>query len=174
MSTNQHTANRRQYRLSLTQRKAIDLLLSGKNDREVAEQLGVGRSTVARWRLQDPKFQLALDRRRAEVWPTANDFIPSLLPTALASMSEQLRVGPNRGRLALDFVFRAGLLGKPYSGALGIVGTASEESAATTDSADTIEQSPDKTAAPDTSQSNDGTQSHNVTQDHADSRDSAA
>ena len=125
MSTNQHTPHHphpRQYSLTLAQRRAIELLLRGRNDREVAEELGVGRSTVARWRLRDPKFQLALDRRRAAIWPTANDLVRSLLPTALASMEEQLRVGPNRGRLTLDFVTRAGLLGKPYSGAIATAG----------------------------------------------------
>jgi hypothetical protein len=37
-------------------------------------------------------------------------------------MRDQLRVARNRGRLALDFIFRSGLMGKPYSGTLGTVG----------------------------------------------------
>jgi hypothetical protein len=124
MRTNPHNPgpHNRRYSLTLTQRNAIDLLLAGKNDRQVSEQLGVERSTVTRWRLYDSQFQVALDRRRAQVWPAANDHARSLLPTALATMDEQLRVGPNRGRLALDYVFRAGLLGKPYSGDLATAG----------------------------------------------------
>ena len=122
MTTNGHIPTTRRYSLTLAQRRAIDLLLAGKNDREVAAQLGIGRSTVARWRHGDPKFQTALDRRRAQLWPVASDHVRALLPTALSTMDEQLRVGPNRGRLALDFIFRAGLLGKPYSGDLATAG----------------------------------------------------
>jgi hypothetical protein len=122
MTTNGHIPRHRQYSLTLKQRTAIDLLLAGKNDREVAEHLGADRSTITKWRLYDPQFQVALDRRRAELWPVASDYVRALLPTALATMDEQLRVGPNRGRLALDFVVRAGLLGKPYSGTIATAG----------------------------------------------------
>jgi hypothetical protein len=47
-----------------------------------------------------------------------------MLPAAFDTIRDQLRVGPNRGRLALDLVTRAGLMGRPASGALGATGGA--------------------------------------------------
>jgi len=44
------------------------------------------------------------------------------MPAALDTIRDQLRVGPNRGRLALDLLTRSGLMGKSQSGALGLLG----------------------------------------------------
>jgi len=126
MDTNRYNPNRRQYALTLPQRAAIDLLLRGANDRQIAEQLGVGRVTVTRWRLYDPKFQVELNRLRTEAWPGATHGLRALLPAALDTLSEQLRISPMRGRLALDLVVRSGLLGKPYSGAIATSGIGPE------------------------------------------------
>ena len=52
----------------LPQLNAIDLLPPGKTDTEAAELLGLHRTTVTKWRLYDPVFQAALNRRRAEAW----------------------------------------------------------------------------------------------------------
>jgi len=49
------------------QQQAIDLLALGRTDAEVAEQVGVTRITVAEWRLYDPVFVAALNRKREEV-----------------------------------------------------------------------------------------------------------
>lgn len=118
MDTNRYKHRRRQYALTAQQRTAVDLILSGSNDRQVAEQLGIGRVTVTRWRNYDPQFQLALNNRRVELWAGATDAMRVLLPSALDTIREQLRISPMRGRLALDLVVRAGILGKPYSGAI--------------------------------------------------------
>src|SRR5262245_53775123 len=42
--------------LTLPQQSAIDLLASGKTDRETAELLHLSRTTVTKWRLYDPCF----------------------------------------------------------------------------------------------------------------------
>ena len=122
MPTNHYINTRRKYALTAKQRHAMDLILGGLNDRQVAEQVGVHRVTVTNWRLYDPQFQLALNNRRTQLWAGGTDVIRTVLPEALDSLREQLRSHPNRGRLALDLVFRAGLLGRPYAGDLATMG----------------------------------------------------
>jgi hypothetical protein len=122
MTTQDYKQRRRKYGLTAQQRSAIDLILAGANDRQVAEQVGVHRVTVTNWRLHDPDFQIALSSRLASLWTGATHVIRTVLPEALDSLREQLRSHPNRGRLALDLVFRAGLLGRPYAGDLATMG----------------------------------------------------
>jgi len=118
MPTNPDNPKKRRYSLTLQQRSAIDLLLAGLNDRQVADKIGVARSSVTHWRLNDSQFHVEIERRRAELWPGSTDSMLSLLPTALDALREQLVIGSARGRLALDLVSRAGLMGKLYSGQL--------------------------------------------------------
>lgn len=58
--------------LNTKQQKAIDLLLKGKTDAEVAIAVGVGRDTVNRWRNHNPELIAVLDeqRNRLEEDPT--------------------------------------------------------------------------------------------------------
>ena len=51
---------------------AADRLAAGATDRQVADQLGVDRTSLWRWR-QQPAFQTELARRREEVWNDAAD-----------------------------------------------------------------------------------------------------
>ena len=54
--------------LTPQQETAIDLILTGKNDREVAQTIGKSRSTVNTWRNHDPRFIATLNDRRQQVW----------------------------------------------------------------------------------------------------------
>ena len=56
-----------QNKLSQKQLTAIDMILTGLNDREVAEALGVGRNTVNKWRNHNEDFQAELNERRREL-----------------------------------------------------------------------------------------------------------
>jgi hypothetical protein len=108
--------------LNAHQHNAIDLLITGATDAATAQAVGVHPNTVTKWRLYDPLFQTEFNRRRAEAWSGASDALRLVIPMALDTMRDQLQVGPNRGRLALDFITRSGLMGKPTSGALGAAG----------------------------------------------------
>ena len=108
--------------LTVAQRNAIDLLITGATDAGVANVVGVKQTTVAKWRLYDPLFKVELNRLRAEAWGGASDSLRLVIPMALDTMRDQLRVGPSRGRLALDLLSRIGLMGKPNSGALAAPG----------------------------------------------------
>lgn len=56
--------SKQQQSLSARQQKAIELLLLGRTDAEVAEQVGVGRIKVAEWRLYHPEFATVLNGKR--------------------------------------------------------------------------------------------------------------
>ena len=65
--------------LNVEQLNAIDLLITGKTDQEVAEQIGKTRQTVCNWRRYHPVFQAQLNQRRAAVWGCGGD--PSAVPS---------------------------------------------------------------------------------------------
>jgi hypothetical protein len=84
---------------TLAQQNAIDLLAAGKTDQETAELLELHRTTVTKWRLYDPVFQAALNRRRAEIWGATGDRLRSLLPKALDTLAAILDEPENPSRL---------------------------------------------------------------------------
>jgi len=94
-------ADKTRHALSIEQLNAVDLLVTGKSDREVAEVVGVSRQTVCGWRLYDPYFQAELNKRRKEVWGASVDRLRSLLPKALEVLERELEGGDNSLRAAL-------------------------------------------------------------------------
>jgi hypothetical protein len=80
--------------LTLPQISAIDLLVSGKNDTETAELLRLSRTCITKWRLYDPIFQAALNRRRQEVWGSGIDRLRSLIPKALDALTDEVEKNP--------------------------------------------------------------------------------
>lgn len=97
--------------LSIEQQNAIDLLVTGKTDREVAEAVGVSRQTVCQWRLHNPVFQAELNKRRKEVWGATVDKMRALLPEALDTLAAELRNPDNKDRwkVALELLKMSGL-----------------------------------------------------------------
>ena len=65
------------------QRTAIDLLVQGLSDGEVAQRIGAARETVCRWRNRDPHFIAELNQRRLEVWQSNRERIRGLISKAL-------------------------------------------------------------------------------------------
>ena len=76
--------------LSERQRQAVDLLLRGLSDQEVASQLGVDRGTVLRWRSKSVAFQRELDRQRRRLWEQSAAEIQSMVGPALSILRKQL------------------------------------------------------------------------------------
>jgi hypothetical protein len=91
---------------TLPQLNAVDLLAAGKTDTEAAELLSLDRTTVTKWRLYDPVFQAALNRRRAEVWSCGVDRLRSLIPKALDALADALedRDHPHRVKAAAELL----------------------------------------------------------------------
>jgi hypothetical protein len=106
MKANGTVVYQRQHKRGLTmpQLNAIDLLASGKTDKETAELLKLSRTCVTKWRLYDPVFQATLNQRRAEVWGAGIDRLRSLIPKALDALADELenRNSPNRLKAAAE------------------------------------------------------------------------
>ena len=49
--------------LTIKQRQAIELIIAGRTDTEVAKEIGSARSTINRWRNQDQIFKESLEAR---------------------------------------------------------------------------------------------------------------
>src|SRR4051812_36692803 len=75
--------------LTERQREAVDLLLHGASDQEVATQLAVERSTIFRWRKSVP-FQRELERQRRDVWERSVTQLQSMVQPALEILQRQL------------------------------------------------------------------------------------
>jgi len=76
--------------LNVKQENAIDLLLQGQSDREVAEAVGVSRQTVTEWRNGNAVFGAELNRRRQEVWGGQQERLRGLVAKAVDVLEEQL------------------------------------------------------------------------------------
>ena len=111
-ATNHHTPQDADS-LSIAQLMAIDLFLTGITDQAVADAVGRHRRTVIGWRLYNPVFRAELIRRRRASWAGASDAFRVFIPMAMDTLRDQLRVGANRGRLALDVLYKTGLIGTP-------------------------------------------------------------
>jgi tRNA A37 N6-isopentenylltransferase MiaA len=95
--------------LSIEQENAIDLLLSGKSDREVATLVGVHRMTVQKWRTQHPLFMATLAREREQLFSGANDRLRSMLGQALENIEGAIAAG--EVRWSFELVKAVGLHG---------------------------------------------------------------
>ena len=93
--------------LSSQQERALDLLVAGRRDSEVADELGINRTTVWRWRTDDMAFQAALNDRRHDAWNAAIEQLRGLVAPALESLAEELE-GPRRLRAAIAILEIAG------------------------------------------------------------------
>ncbi len=76
--------------LSVEQENAIDLLLEGKPDREVAEAVGVTRQTVCDWRNHHAAFVAELNSRRKDVWGGQVERLRALVGRAVEVLEADL------------------------------------------------------------------------------------
>jgi hypothetical protein len=87
--------------LTPEQENAIDALLTGKSDREVAELVGVTRWTVQQWRTSHPLFMATLAQRRETLFSGAVDRLRSLLNKALDNIAGAIDEGDVTSSFAL-------------------------------------------------------------------------
>jgi hypothetical protein len=79
--------------LSPEQLNAIDLLIQGKPDQEVADPIGRDRATVWRWRTNVPFFMATLEARRQEVFGIAVQRLRNLLSKAIDNIAADIEAG---------------------------------------------------------------------------------
>ncbi|MCM3195812.1 hypothetical protein [Priestia megaterium] len=82
---------KREHGLTIEQLNAIDLLIMGKTDKEVADKIGLNRVTVTKWRNYDLQFQAKLNRCRKEIWKASIDKMRSLVPQALERLEQEIK-----------------------------------------------------------------------------------
>ena len=81
--------------LTPEQETALDLILAGQSDREVACEVNRTRQTICEWR-HNPVFAAALNTRRTELWGHSIDRLRGLLPKALDVLEGALDKGDVR------------------------------------------------------------------------------
>lgn len=69
--------------------KALELMLAGRTDREIATELSVDPSTVWRWRT-DPSFAAELDREQRERFSLVGERLSALVHRAVDTLGELL------------------------------------------------------------------------------------
>jgi len=99
--------------ITVEQQSAVELVVTGATDREVAEAVGVHRVTVTRWRNYDPHFQASLNSLRREIWSSSTNRLRALLPRALDRLERELEEGTGGWKVALSVLEISGL---NYSG----------------------------------------------------------
>ena len=87
-------------KLTVRQQNAIDLFLTGKNDRQVAECVGVERVTVNGWRNRKPEFIDELNRRRYELFAGEMDRLRSLISASVDALTACINSRDERIKLA--------------------------------------------------------------------------
>lgn len=76
--------------LSQKQLEAIELLLSGMTDAEVASNIGIARETVCRWRLHHPEFIAEFNRRKIALLESYEQGARNLVGKAIKAAEEAL------------------------------------------------------------------------------------
>lgn len=76
--------------LTVAQRNAVDLLVLGKTDGEVAEGVGVTRQTVNEWRNHDSVFIAELNSQRQELWNSPKQHLRRLVSKAIQTLEDNL------------------------------------------------------------------------------------
>jgi len=89
--------NPEQY-LSDRQKEAIVLLLHGANDTEVAQEVGVNRMTIHRWR-KHGGFNRELERQRSLHWERFAGQLQTMIEPALDVIRQQLAGGDPKTKL---------------------------------------------------------------------------
>ena len=92
--------------LSLKQHYAMELLLVGKSDAEIAALIGVDSDIVRQWQTKDTEFIVAINALRAAAWSGSVARLKRLMSRALDVVEEAV----NRGDEMVAISFLQGLV----------------------------------------------------------------
>jgi DNA-binding CsgD family transcriptional regulator len=103
--------------LSIKQLNAIELLIRGYTDREVAKRIRVTRQTVCTWRNHNSAFISELNLRRQALWGANTEKLRGLAAKAIEVLNLDLdgtdyRKYPYRQRAAVHILRSIGMYGK--------------------------------------------------------------
>ncbi|MBY0005736.1 hypothetical protein H7K05_10405 [Priestia aryabhattai] len=101
---------KREHGLTIDQLNAIDLLIIGKTDKEVADVVGINRVTVTKWRNYDLHFQAELNKCRRVIWNASIDRMRALVPQAIERLEQEVK-SESGWKVALEVIKIAGIEG---------------------------------------------------------------
>ena len=76
--------------LSIQQKNAIDLLIVGQTDGEVAKTIGVSRQTINQWKNQDAVFVAEMNRKRKNIWECQQERLRSVVEKSIDVLIEDM------------------------------------------------------------------------------------
>ena len=76
--------------LSIQQKNAIDLLIVGQTDGEVAQTIGVSRQTINQWKNQDAVFVAEMNRKRKNIWECQQERLRSVVEKSIDVLIEDM------------------------------------------------------------------------------------
>ncbi len=91
--------------------QAVDLIIAGKTDQEIAGALNVARETVTRWRNDNYYFMAELNRRREILLDSAADRLKSLTDVAIDIIYDELFTSGDF-KSAIEFLKVIGIYGQ--------------------------------------------------------------
>ena len=103
--------------LSIEQENAIDLLIAGHTDQQVADAVGKDRTTIWGWRHEHPLFMATLARRRAEVWRVPQEKLRGLLSKAVVNLAAAVEAGDLKA--SIEVLKAVGMYGDGTMNAIG-------------------------------------------------------
>ena len=74
--------------LTVMQEKAIQLLMTGRSDQAVADELDIARQTANNWRHNDAAFAARFNAERQALWSTHREKLQSLVVQAVDVLAE--------------------------------------------------------------------------------------
>ena len=101
--------------LTVLQEKAIQLLMTGRSDQAVADELDMARQTVNNWRHNDAAFAARFNAERRALWSTHREKLRSLVAQAVDVLAEDMaaKLEPKLRQSAAIHVLKAvGLYGQ--------------------------------------------------------------
>lgn len=90
MITKDHRPSQNYISLSCQQRKAIDLIIIGKTQEAIANEIGISRETISRWKTRDPRFIYVLKQQREILKQAATARLSSLFSDSLSVVEKAL------------------------------------------------------------------------------------
>jgi transposase len=97
--------------LTPQQAAAADLLATGANVTDAAEQVKVSRQTVSEWLHHNAAFQAALNARQRELWQGYVERLRSLVPKAMDTLEVAVSEKKQDVAAAVHILKAAGLYG---------------------------------------------------------------
>ena len=76
--------------LTVMQEKAIQLLMTGRSDQAVADELDIARQTVNNWKHNDAAFAARFNAERQALWSTHREKLRSLVAHAVDVLAEDM------------------------------------------------------------------------------------